>query len=171
MTSVRPVPAPPGSPPSAPSPWTRGTAWTTQWGTCQDAWSQEKKVQKFLVHFFHVFQKINYRNISVQYSHFSFYLLKFFHDALTNWAKGPVTRKALLNWDVTLTFHWTWPKILLPNIFNKLKPVPLAQRIARWTSNPKVLGSIPRWDEYHFCKYPHQWPCSTCYCWTILFCW
>ena len=26
-------------------------------------------------------------------------------------------------------------------------PVPLAQRIARWTSNPKVLGSIPRWDE------------------------
>ena len=38
--------------------------------------------------------------------------------------------------------------------------VPLAQRIARWTSNPKVLGSIPRWDEqslvawcsgYHVC--------------------
>ena len=26
--------------------------------------------------------------------------------------------------------------------------VPLAQRIARWTSNPKVLGSIPRWDVY-----------------------
>ena len=28
--------------------------------------------------------------------------------------------------------------------------VPLAQRIARWTSNPKVLGSIPRWDETFF---------------------
>ena len=28
--------------------------------------------------------------------------------------------------------------------------VPLAQRIARWTSNPKVLGSIPRWDDL-FC--------------------
>ena len=28
--------------------------------------------------------------------------------------------------------------------------VPLAQRIARWTSNPKVLGSIPRWDEQLF---------------------
>ena len=29
--------------------------------------------------------------------------------------------------------------------------VPLAQRIARWTSNPKVLGSIPRWDDMkHF---------------------
>ena len=28
-----------------------------------------------------------------------------------------------------------------------LQHVPLAQRIARWTSNPKVLGSIPRWDE------------------------
>ena len=25
--------------------------------------------------------------------------------------------------------------------------VPLAQWIARWTSNPKVLGSTPRWDE------------------------
>ena len=35
--------------------------------------------------------------------------------------------------------------------FNRAHPkylscVPLAQRIARWTSNPKVLGSIPRWD-------------------------
>ena len=28
--------------------------------------------------------------------------------------------------------------------------VPLAQRIARWTSNPKVLGSIPRWDDTYF---------------------
>ena len=36
--------------------------------------------------------------------------------------------------------------------FNKkfLCGVPLAQRIARWTSNPKVLGSIPRWDEKSF---------------------
>ena len=25
--------------------------------------------------------------------------------------------------------------------------VPLAQWIARWTSNPKVLGSTPRWDD------------------------
>ena len=31
-------------------------------------------------------------------------------------------------------------------------PVPLAQRIARWTSNPKVLGSIPRWDDRFFVK-------------------
>ena len=28
--------------------------------------------------------------------------------------------------------------------------VPLAQRIARWTSNPKVLGSTPRWDDDFF---------------------
>ena len=28
--------------------------------------------------------------------------------------------------------------------------VPLAQRIARWTSNPKVLGSTPRWDDNFF---------------------
>ena len=26
--------------------------------------------------------------------------------------------------------------------------VPLAQWIARWTSNPKVLGSTPRWDAW-----------------------
>ena len=31
-------------------------------------------------------------------------------------------------------------------------PVPLAQRIARWTSNPKVLGSISRWDDRFFVK-------------------
>ena len=31
-----------------------------------------------------------------------------------------------------------------------LTDVPLAQRIARWTSNPKVLGSIPRWDDSFF---------------------
>ena len=38
--------------------------------------------------------------------------------------------------------------------------VPLAQRIARWTSNPKVLGSIPRWDDLFFFLH-HQlsgWP-------------
>ena len=33
--------------------------------------------------------------------------------------------------------------------------VPLAQRIARWTSNPKVLGSTPRWDDrfLHFVQF------------------
>ena len=29
---------------------------------------------------------------------------------------------------------------------NQVSSVPLAQWIARWTSNPKVLGSTPRWD-------------------------
>ena len=33
-----------------------------------------------------------------------------------------------------------------------IQTVPLAQRIARWTSNPKVLGSIPRWDDCDFCR-------------------
>ena len=31
----------------------------------------------------------------------------------------------------------------------------LAQRIAGWTSIPKVLGSIPRWDDTVFCKKMH----------------
>ena len=33
--------------------------------------------------------------------------------------------------------------------------VPLAQWIARWTSNPKVLGSTPRWDDDIFSFF---WP-------------
>ena len=33
--------------------------------------------------------------------------------------------------------------------------VPLAQWIARWTSNPKVLGSTPRWDDGIFSFF---WP-------------
>ena len=32
---------------------------------------------------------------------------------------------------------------------------PLAQRIARWTSNPKVLGSIPRWVEKWYFDFVH----------------
>ena len=39
-------------------------------------------------------------------------------------------------------------QLKIPHI---IQPVPLAQRIARWTSNPKVLGSIPRWDDCDFC--------------------
>ena len=34
-----------------------------------------------------------------------------------------------------------------PKGSNQVCVVPLAQWIARWTSNPKVLGSTPRWDE------------------------
>ena len=33
---------------------------------------------------------------------------------------------------------------------NCVSSVPLAQWIARWTSNPKVLGSTPRWDDGFF---------------------
>ena len=39
--------------------------------------------------------------------------------------------------------------------------VPLAQRIARWTSNPKVLGSIPRWDENIFLTFMPKLPFLT----------
>ena len=38
----------------------------------------------------------------------------------------------------------------MANCYQYYRHVPLAQRIARWTSNPKVLGSIPRWDETFF---------------------
>ena len=38
---------------------------------------------------------------------------------------------------------------------NMVCSVPLAQWIARWTSNPKVLGSTPRWDDrfLHFVQF------------------
>ena len=38
----------------------------------------------------------------------------------------------------------------MANCYQYYRHVPLAQRIARWTSNPKVLGSIPRWDDSFF---------------------
>ena len=38
----------------------------------------------------------------------------------------------------------------MANCYQYYRHVPLAQRIARWTSNPKVLGSIPRWDDFFF---------------------
>ncbi|KAJ8866209.1 hypothetical protein PR048_032052 [Dryococelus australis] len=43
-----------------------------------------------------------------------------------------------------------------------LKPaVPLAQRIARWTSNPKVVGLIPARDAEIFCTAPwRSWSCA-----------
>ena len=51
------------------------------------------------------------------------------------WAHNPEVRRSKLR---SAKFFQQWPM------------VPLAQRIARWTSNPKVLGSIPRWDECFF---------------------
>ena len=44
--------------------------------------------------------------------------------------------------------------------------VPIAQRIARWTSNPKVLGSIPA-GNIHFSFLPVV-PCISLICWSDL---
>ena len=51
------------------------------------------------------------------------------------WAHNPEVRRS---------------KLRSAKIFVDTLGVPLAQRIARWTSNPKVLGSIPRWDDSFF---------------------
>ena len=48
------------------------------------------------------------------------------------WAHNPEVRRS---------------KLRSAKIFVDTLGVPLAQRIARWTSNPKVLGSTPRWDD------------------------
>ena len=63
------------------------------------------------------------------------------------WAHNPEVRRSKLR-----SAKNTFPCALFCPVssYRKLsarKHVPLAQRIARWTSNPKVLGSIPRWDE------------------------
>ena len=53
---------------------------------------------------------------------------------------------------------WAWVRIplLTAKYFLMVDCVPLAQRIARWTSNPKVPGSNPGWDIFFFRGTLHQ---------------
>ena len=62
------------------------------------------------------------------------------------WAHNPEVRRSKLR-SATTVFIADGPNVF-KLYFHVQHPwkVPLAQRIARWTSNPKVLGSIPRWD-------------------------
>ncbi len=63
---------------------------------------------------------------------------------------GPITQRSV---DRNYALLVTFTSVFFLGTVNCQKDmgvaalVPLAQRIARWTSNPKVLGSIPRWDE------------------------
>ena len=66
---------------------------------------------------------------------------------------GPITQRSVdrnyaLLQKKTFSYYLSGRNISLGTFFQYplLSNVPLAQRIARWTSNPKVLGSIPRWD-------------------------
>ena len=87
---------------------------------------------------------------------FSMYITHGFTDSrVAQWKRaGPITQRSvdrnypLLDYFSLLLplFPFTLSLSLLWNPGIK-QSVPLAQRIARWTSNPKVLGSIPRWDE------------------------
>ena len=75
---------------------------------------------------------------------------------MSGWPSGlrRCVQVAVLFWGRGFESHF-WQNIFL--LFYYLSTihyiclVPLAQRIARWTSNPKVLGSIPRWDDT-FCN-------------------
>ena len=64
------------------------------------------------------------------------------------WAHNPEVRRSKLRSARNLFyfFHLPWQLQFNRDHPKYLSCVPLAQRIARWTSNPKVLGSIPRWD-------------------------
>ena len=66
---------------------------------------------------------------------------------------GPITQRsvdrnyALLSTTFFLFYYATVGQHSVRKVQFSINCVPLAQRIARWTSNPKVLGSIPRWDD------------------------
>ena len=65
---------------------------------------------------------------------------------------GPITQRSVdRNYALLIIFVFQltrWDQLyFIPGCQFISAAVPLAQRIARWTSNPKVLGSIPRWDE------------------------
>ena len=84
---------------------------------------------------------------------------------MAQWKRaGPITQRSVDRNYALLTsyfyyFFYLGLAVLMDNGIH-LAYVPLAQWIARWTSNPKVLGSTPRWDEqclvlwcsgYHIC--------------------
>ena len=92
-----------------------------------------------------------------------FYLLLWMHSTLILGRMNNMHNIRVKTW---LQENWggpqAWPNlatniwILNIKVFiengTKIMTVPVAQWIARWTSNPKVLGSTPRWDDnfFHF---------------------
>ena len=87
----------------------------------------------------------------------------FFVDSrVAQWKRaGPITQRSVdRNYALLKIFSYLfilWWRLFW---FRKVhQHVPLAQRIARWTSNPKVLGSIPRWDEciLHYVIWANSW--------------
>ena len=76
------------------------------------------------------------------------------HSRVAQWKRaGPITQRSVdRNYALLRILFLFLFSICVVNCFHNLSlfhnHVPLAQRIARWTSNPKVLGSIPRWDDY-----------------------
>ena len=77
----------------------------------------------------------------------------FYNDSrVAQWKRaGPITQRSVdRNYALLVTFFFSVHMMCLIQRGRDMAPrsvqVPLAQRIARWTSNPKVLGSIPRWD-------------------------
>lgn len=72
------------------------------------------------------------------------------------WAHNPEVRRSKLrsasSQPFTTNGSSSAARVKLSFLVSVKEQVPLAQRIARWTSNPKVLGSIPRWDDTFFVK-------------------
>ena len=70
------------------------------------------------------------------------------------WAHNPEVRRSKLRSAkspfFSLSLWFCYVRYRLSFLCQSSNHVPLAQRIARWTSNPKVLGSIPRWDDLPF---------------------
>ena len=81
------------------------------------------------------------------------------HSRVAQWKRaGPITQRSVdRNYALLRKYFPLRIKLLIlifiDQIVSKCCIVPLAQRIARWTSNPKVLGSIPRWDAKEFLSF------------------
>lgn len=95
------------------------------------------------------------QGISISLQRFSITPTSHMKSRVAQWKRaGPITQRsvdrnyALLQTKKTFSYSLSGRNISLGTFFQYLlfSNVPLAQRIARWTSNPKVLGSIPRWD-------------------------
>ena len=71
------------------------------------------------------------------------------HDSPVNFEKNAFMKTAQ---SVTFAIFLIPSNVLYTNSIPGTSQVPVAQWIARWPSNPKVLGSTPRWDDnfFHF---------------------
>ena len=105
----------------------------------------------------HFWQKLFLPKVRPWQSQYLILLPSCNHSRVAQWKRaGPITQRSVdrnyallrkvFSFALLILFFDHIILIFVDQIDHSGYHVPLAQRIARWTSNPKVLGSIPRWD-------------------------